>query len=75
MSANITHLSDFTHMSTNISHLSGNTNISGDFQTSQFQTSQCTEMSVIFAFFITSDDLMDPPSQSEAEVKIEARFI
>ena len=70
MSANITHLSDFTHMSTNISHLSGNTNISSDFQ-----TSQCTEMSVIFAFFITSDDLMDPPSQSEAVVKIEARFI
>ena len=54
MSANITHLSDFTHMSTNISHLSGNTNISGDFQTSQFQTSQCTEMSVIFVFFTTS---------------------
>ena len=54
MSANITHLSDFTHMSTNISHLSDNTNISGDFQTSQFQTSQCTEMSVIFVFFTTS---------------------
>ena len=54
MSANITHLSDFTHMSTNISHLSGNTNISSDFQTSQFQTSQCTEMSVIFVFFTTS---------------------
>ena len=70
MSSNITHLSDFSHMFTNISHLSGNTNISSDFQTSQF-----TEMSVIFAFFITSDDLMDPPSQSEAEVKIEDRFI
>ena len=54
MSANITHLSDFPHMSTNISHLSGNTNISSHFQTSQFQTSQCTEMSVIFVFFTTS---------------------
>ena len=55
MSDNITHLSDFTHMSTNIGQFSGNTNISSDFQTSQFQTSQCTEMSVIFVFFTTSE--------------------
>ena len=73
MSANITHLSDFTHMSTNISHLSGNTNISGNFQTSQFQTSQCTEMSVIFVFFTTSTDrlniVLEEVDQIEGHVK------